>query len=63
MADRTIHDYWGHGTLRLTLAGVIAKSSNVGTVLASRQLGHRLPREIAGGVWQWTRFSRERPRS
>jgi len=41
VADRTIHDYWGHGTLRLTLAGVIAKSSNVGTVLASRQLGHR----------------------
>lgn len=41
VADRTIHDYWGHGTLRLTLAGVIAKSSNVGTVLASRQLHHR----------------------
>jgi cell division protein FtsI (penicillin-binding protein 3) len=41
VADRTIHDYWGHGTLRLTLAGVIAKSSNVGTVLASQQLPHR----------------------
>ena len=41
VADRTIHDYWGHGTLRLTLAGVIAKSSNVGTVLASRQLHHQ----------------------
>jgi cell division protein FtsI (penicillin-binding protein 3) len=41
VADRTIHDYWGHGTLRLTLAGVIAKSSNVGTVLASRQLRHQ----------------------
>ena len=41
VADRTIHDYWGHGTLRLTLAGVIAKSSNVGTVLASRQLKHQ----------------------
>jgi cell division protein FtsI (penicillin-binding protein 3) len=41
VADRVIHDYWGHGTLRLTLAGVIAKSSNVGTVLASRQLHHQ----------------------
>jgi uncharacterized damage-inducible protein DinB len=26
--------------------------------LIARQLGHRLPREVAGGVWQWTRFSR-----
>jgi len=23
------------------------------------QLGHRLPREVASGVWQWTKFSRE----
>jgi uncharacterized damage-inducible protein DinB len=23
-----------------------------------RQLGHRLPRKIAGGVWQWTKFAR-----
>jgi uncharacterized damage-inducible protein DinB len=29
-------------------------------LLLARQLGHRLPREKAGGVWQWTRFSRER---
>jgi uncharacterized damage-inducible protein DinB len=27
--------------------------------LAARQLGHRLPRTVAGGVWQWTRFARE----
>jgi uncharacterized damage-inducible protein DinB len=26
--------------------------------LIARQLGHPLPREIAGGVWQWTRLSR-----
>jgi cell division protein FtsI (penicillin-binding protein 3) len=31
-------DYWGHGTLRLTLTGVLAKSSNIGTVLAAEQL-------------------------
>jgi cell division protein FtsI (penicillin-binding protein 3) len=37
VADRVIHDYFDHGTIRLTLAGVIAKSSNIGTVLAARQ--------------------------
>jgi cell division protein FtsI (penicillin-binding protein 3) len=37
VADRVIHDYFNHGSLRLTLAGVIAKSSNIGTVLAARQ--------------------------
>jgi uncharacterized damage-inducible protein DinB len=26
--------------------------------LVARQLGHRLPREVAAGVWQWTRLSR-----
>jgi len=31
-------DYWGHGTLRLTLTGVLAKSSNIGTVLAAEKL-------------------------
>ena len=33
--DRVIHDHWEHGLIRLTLAGVLAKSSNVGTVLAA----------------------------
>ncbi|HET6167734.1 MAG TPA: penicillin-binding protein 2 [Marmoricola sp.] len=37
VADRVIHDYFQHDMLRLTLAGVIAKSSNIGTVLAARQ--------------------------
>jgi cell division protein FtsI (penicillin-binding protein 3) len=32
-----IHDWFSHGTIRLTLAGVIAKSSNIGTVLASKR--------------------------
>jgi len=38
---RVINDYFSHPTLGLTLAGVIAKSSNIGTVLAARQLGHQ----------------------
>ncbi len=33
--DRVIHDHWEHDLIKLTLAGVLAKSSNVGTVLAS----------------------------
>ncbi|HLN77367.1 MAG TPA: penicillin-binding protein 2 [Nocardioidaceae bacterium] len=39
--DRVIHDYWDHGRLRLTLTGVIAKSSNIGTVLAASQFSHQ----------------------
>lgn len=35
--DRPIGDYWDHGTIKLTLAGIIAKSSNIGTVLAADQ--------------------------
>ena len=27
-------------------------------VIAARQLGYRLP-ELTGGIWQWTRLSRE----
>lgn len=33
--DRPIHDYFTHGTLRMTLAGILAKSSNIGTVRAA----------------------------
>src|SRR5512136_563606 len=27
--------------------------------MVARQLGQRLPRTVAGGLWQWTRLSRE----
>lgn len=33
--DRPIGDWFDHGNIKLTLAGVIAKSSNIGTVLAA----------------------------
>ena len=28
-------------------------------IMVARQLGQRLPRTVAGGIWQWTRFARE----
>lgn len=34
----TIHDYFSHPTLHLTATGVVAKSSNIGTVLAAEQM-------------------------
>jgi cell division protein FtsI (penicillin-binding protein 3) len=38
--ERVIHDWFTHDALRLTLAGVIAKSSNIGTALAAREMSH-----------------------
>ncbi|MCB0909344.1 MAG: penicillin-binding protein 2 [Nocardioidaceae bacterium] len=43
--DRVIHDWFVHGTLHMTLAGVIAKSSNIGTVRASDAMP---PRRLVG---------------
>lgn len=37
-SDRVISDYFEHGLLRLTMTGVLAKSSNIGTVLAAREI-------------------------
>lgn len=39
-AGHTLHDDVAHGIEKLTLAGVLAQSSNVGTVLASDRLSH-----------------------
>ncbi|MGJ9412007.1 peptidoglycan D,D-transpeptidase FtsI family protein [Aeromicrobium sp. CF4.19] len=33
-----IADYWEHGQINLTAAGVIAKSSNLGTIIAAREM-------------------------
>jgi cell division protein FtsI (penicillin-binding protein 3) len=38
--DRIIHDWFPHPTLHLTLAGIIAQSSNIGTAKSSRLFGH-----------------------
>ena len=35
--DRIIGDWFDHGTIRLTMAGVLARSSNIGTALAATQ--------------------------
>jgi cell division protein FtsI (penicillin-binding protein 3) len=43
--DHQIHDDYTHGTLHLTLTGVLAKSSNIGTVLADRQFS---PKQLYG---------------
>ncbi len=33
--DRPIHDWWAHDEIRLTVTGALARSSNIGTVLAA----------------------------
>jgi cell division protein FtsI (penicillin-binding protein 3) len=38
-ADRTIHDAWAHGPIKLTATGVLARSSNVGTLMIAKQIG------------------------
>ncbi len=48
-----IGDYWKHGTLHLTAAGVIAKSSNLGTLVAAQKMSdetmHRYLRKFGFG--------------
>lgn len=39
IADRTIHDAWVHPTQKFTLTGILARSSNVGTLMTAQQIG------------------------
>lgn len=39
VADTTVSDAWDHGTENYTLTGVLAKSSNVGTLMTAREVG------------------------
>ena len=41
VADRVIHDAWSHGVVPYTATGVLAKSSNVGTLMIAQQLGQQ----------------------
>lgn len=38
--DRHIGDWFDHGLIRLTMAGVLARSSNIGTAMAASELDH-----------------------
>ncbi len=37
-AGKRFNDYWKHGTLRLTMTGAFAKSSNIGMILAAEKM-------------------------
>jgi cell division protein FtsI (penicillin-binding protein 3) len=37
-AGKSFSDYWKHETLRLTVTGVFARSSNIGTILAAERM-------------------------
>jgi len=39
--DKLFHDSVAHGTWYLTLAGILAKSSNIGTIMAAERIGGR----------------------
>ena len=39
IADRTVHDAWTHPVQPFTLTGVLARSSNVGTLMTAQQIG------------------------
>ena len=48
--DTVIHDWFPHDKIRLTLAGVIAQSSNIGTVLAADKFDDGELRRLPVGV-------------
>jgi len=39
MGGHTIHDAWSHSRVGMTATGIIAKSSNVGTLMVAQQVG------------------------
>ncbi|MDQ3885702.1 MAG: penicillin-binding protein 2 [Actinomycetota bacterium] len=41
ITDRMVSDAWPHGTLDMTFTGVLAKSSNVGTLLTAQRVGEQ----------------------
>jgi len=41
VADHIVNDAWVHGVEQYTLTGVLAKSSNVGTIMTARRVGEQ----------------------
>lgn len=39
VADRTIHDDWAHNPVKWTTTGILAKSSNIGTLMIADKIG------------------------
>ncbi|GAA5167987.1 penicillin-binding protein 2 [Pseudonocardia eucalypti] len=39
VADRVVHDAWEHPAERFTLTGILARSSNVGTLMTAQKVG------------------------
>ena len=39
MGGHNVHDAWGHGPIDMTATGIIAKSSNVGTLMIAQKVG------------------------
>ena len=39
IGDVTVHDAWAHGPINMTATGILAKSSNVGTLMIAQQVG------------------------
>ena len=61
VADRTVNDAWSHGTERYTLTGVLAKSSNVGTLMTAREVGEERFSEMLARFGIGTRTGIELP--
>lgn len=61
VADRTVNDAWVHGNLRLTLNGVLGKSSNVGTLMTAQRLGPDRFAAMLSGLGIGTRTGVELP--
>lgn len=56
VAEATVRDAWKHGTESYTLTGVLAKSSNVGTIMTAQRVGEQRFAEMLAlfGVGQRT---------
>jgi Cell division protein FtsI/penicillin-binding protein 2 len=61
VSDRIIHDAWSHDVVPYTATGVLAKSSNVGTLMIAQQLGQQRFYDYLRGFGLGTRTGVELP--